>query len=164
MILGLLGSILSGGATGLLGTAIQRYADHQNKKLDLQLEQARFDHQIALLKAQSESQMDIEDSKAFAESYHLEPKKYSEGSYSEKQKWVMVCLDFARGIVRPGLTLYLCALTTIIYYKSAKLLAADFILPSMAYDLLSQIINTFLYIFTTCCLWYFGTRNKGKQK
>src|SRR5690348_10296388 len=118
MILGILGSIISGGATGLLGTAIQRYADHQNKKLDIQIEQNKYEHELALLIHESEAKVEVEDSKAFKESLSSEPKKFSDGvNYTPRQGWLMVFLDFLRGCIRPMLTIYLCLLTTAIYVK-----------------------------------------------
>lgn len=171
-MLSILGSILSGGATGLLGTAIQRYADHKNKKLDIQLKAQEQAHELAVFKARSEmaaaewaGKMDVEDSKAFNTSLTSEPKVYSEGTArTPAQNWLMVILDFIRGIIRPGLTLYLCTITTVIYHEASSLLNAGFILPEMAYELVHNIVNTILYLTTTCVLWWFGTRNKAKQK
>lgn len=165
MILSLLGSILSGGATGLLGTAIQRYADHKNKKLDIEIEKNKYEHQLALLKYESEAKVDIEDSKAFKESITSEPKRYSEGvQYSNNQSWLMVSLDFLRGLIRPVLTIYLAILTTCIYIKAASVLNTEYLSVQNAYDLVTQIINTILYLTTTCVLFWFGTRNRSKQK
>ena len=153
MILGILGSIISGGATGLLGTAIQRYADHKNKKLDFEHQKEMAQIQIAIADKEWAGKVDVADSEAFKASLTSEPKLYG-------TKW----LDNLRGSIRPLLTLYLCALTTVIYIKASKLLHADLIIPEMAYDVLVQIINTVLYLWTTVTLWWFGTRNKAKQK
>ncbi len=178
MIFGLLGSILSGGATGLLGTIIQRIADHAQHKLDLEMEKQKFEHDIALRKVDAEIQAqewasrtkvaevetagasDVADSKAFAASYN-EPQRYSEGlTLTKNQSWLMVALDFFKGAVRPGLTVYLCFLTTAIYVQAKFLIKQSDLTVQQEYDLVVTIINTILYLFTTCVLWYFGTRNK----
>jgi hypothetical protein len=173
-MLGILASLLSGGATGLLGMGIQKFFDYKSKKIDQE-------HEIALRKAdaeimreewaartkvaevEGEAKVEVEDSKAFNTALTSEPKRFYEGTdYSPKQKWLMIGLDFIRGIVRPGLSLYLCAITTVIYFKAASLLDVDIILPGMAYDLVNQIIQTVLYLTTTCVLFWFGIRNRNK--
>jgi hypothetical protein len=175
-------SILGGGITGLIGSVTQRIYEYKSKKLDIELQKEKYANELALRKADAEimaqewasrtkvaeieatAQVETEDSKAFAAALTSEPKVYHEGVLSNKQNWLMIILDFARGIVRPGLTLYLCAITTVIYVKAARLLNGNTILPGMAYDLVTQIINTILYLTTSCVLFWFGARNKSKQK
>lgn len=173
-MLSILGSILSGGATGLLGIGIQRFFDHKAKKLELELNNQKFAHEINLRKVDAEIMAqewagrfkvaEVEgDAKAFDTALTSEPKRYYEGTdLTPKQKWLMVGLDFIRGIVRPGLTLYLCAITTIVYFQAAEVMGNS-ILPFQAYDLVDKIVQTVLYLTTTCVLFWFGARNKGKQ-
>lgn len=153
MILGILGSILSGGATGLLGTAIQRYADHKNKKLDYEHQLAMEQIKIAIADKEWAGKVEVADSEAFKVSLTSEPKLYG-----------IMWLDVVRGLVRPVLTIYLCALTTFIYFKAQNVLNVEYLTVQNAYDLVIQIINTILYLTTTCVLFWFGTRNRGKQK
>lgn len=102
------------------------------------------------------------DAEAFKESYK-EPPRYSIGV---QVNWftsaMLVLIDVVRAIVRPGLTLYLCWIATQMYEESRAMLAMLGVQPS-ATDLLQvyrQIVFTLLYLFTTCVLWWFGTRNK----
>ena len=172
-------SIFSGGATGLMGAAAQRYADYKNKELDIQLEKQRGELELA--KREKDAQImaqewagrtrvaDIErvgaesvaDANAFSTSFALEPKRYAEGVvFTQGQAWVMVLTDTFRGIVRPLLTIYLCVLTTMIYVQARALLSKEDLDVSQALELEKLIVGTVLYLTTTCVLWWFGTRNK----
>jgi hypothetical protein len=185
-------AILSGGATGLLGVIAQRLFDHwkikqENDRLlmihkhDLDKLAAETAHmkeewaqraKIATIEA--DAKVDAADAEAFSKSFELEPKRYSEGfeaptggkmaGFMKGFGWMtMVLLDTARGIVRPGLTLYLCWIATKMYDQSRAALAivgeSETVLIATVH---AQIVYTMLYLFTTCVLWWFGTRNKQK--
>lgn len=174
-------SILGGGLTGLIGSVTQRVFEFKTKKLEIELQKDKFANEIALKKVDAEimaqewtartkvadieaaARVEVEDSKAFNTALTSEPQRYSQGDLTPRQNW-MIMLDVLRGVIRPGLTIYLCFITTVIYLKASKLLNGETIMPGMAYDLVTQIINTILYLTTTCVLFWFGTRNKSKQK
>ncbi len=158
-------SLLSGGVTGLIGKGLERYFDHKQKKLEAEIEDRKFQHQLALQQMVGKAAVEVEDSKAFKASIESDRvEKFFEGRYSPTQKWLMVLLDFSRGFVRIGLTGYLCVLTTLIYIKTAKIMSLDVLLPSMAYDVLVQIINTVLYLTTLAIAWTFGSRGSDAPK
>ena len=176
---GLVTSILGGGVTGILGVAVQRIADYKNKRLDLELSKQKFDHEIAMRRADAEIMAQewaartkvaeveaagkeaVADSQAFAASFNLEPQQYASGaSMSPGQAWLMVILDFVRGIVRPSLTMYLCVLTTLVYIEARRTLGGTAVTSQEALELMKMVVGTILYLATTCVLWYFGTRNK----
>lgn len=174
------GSIFAGGATGLIGVAVQRIADYQNRKLDIESQKSKQDHEVAMKNADAaimekewaartrvaevelEGKKEQADGEGFAKSFGMEPPKYAEGKLSTGQLWIMVVLDFLRGIVRPGLTIYLAVITTKIYlHAHAMLMTYGITMTStQALDLVKLIISTILYLFTTCVLWWFGTRNR----
>lgn len=164
-------SVLSGGLTGILGSVTQGIFEYKTKKLEIELQKSKYENEIALRKIDGDiaiqawsAKVDVEDSKAFNTSLSSEPKTYHDGALTEKQNWLMVLLDFIRGIIRPFLTLYLCVLTTAIYIQAKRLIHDNDLSVDQAYDLVNQIINTILYLSTTCVMWWFGTRNKTKQK
>jgi len=176
------GSIFSGGATGLIGVIAQRYGDYKNKQLDMQLESQRHANAVAMRQVDAEIMKQewaartkvaeveaagkeaVADAAAFGESYKLEPQRYSEAvKPSVWQGWVLVLLDAFRGVVRPGLTVYLCALTTYVWFQVRGLLAAEDISSAQALEIWRLVIGTILYLTTTCILWWFGTRNKQTQ-
>lgn len=174
-------SIFSGGMTGILGVIVQRIADYQNKKLDLQLITIKNDHEIQLKEVDAEimreewaqrtriaeieekGQEAVSDSEAFEASFN-EPQRYSVPSkHNTAQNWLMVLLDTIRGLVRPVLTVYLCILTTLIYLHSRSLLNGVTMTTEQAISNINLVVGTVLYLTTTCVLWWFGTRNKQKQ-
>jgi hypothetical protein len=176
------GSIFSGGATGLIGVIAQRYGDYKNKQLDMQLESQRHMNAVAMRQVDAEIMKQewaaktkvaeveaagkeaVADAGAFGESYKLEPTRYSEGvKPSRGQGWVLVLLDAFRGIIRPGLTIYLCALTTYVWFQVRAVLATENLDPADVLDVWKMVVGTILYLTTTCVLWWFGTRNKAKQ-
>jgi len=170
-------SIVGGGMTGILGVVVQRIADFKNKQLDLQLNKQKYEYELTLRKVDAEimahewagrtkvaeveasGREAVADSQAFAASFN-EPQRYSDPSRANNtQTWLLVILDFIRGIVRPGLTIYLCVITTLIYFQARELLGSS-IPEEHAYEILKTIIGTILYLTTTCLLWWFGSRNK----
>ena len=162
-MLGILSSLFGGGLTGLLGSVFQRFFEYKSEKLKIESEKNRFAHELSIAKAAAEAKVGIEDAKAFSAALTSEPKRFSENvTYTGKQAWMMVVLDFMRGIIRPGLTIYLCAITTLLYIQARQLI--DFNIPvDMAVDLVKTITNTILYLTTTCVLFWFGTRNSNKK-
>ncbi len=176
------GSVFSGGATGLLGVGLQRFADYKNKQLDIQAAKQKFDQDLALkqvdmqimekewagrvqvAQTEAEAAADAAASKAFEASYAIEPKRYSEGQTVGKVGGLLlVLLDLFRGVVRPALTVYLCVLTTMVYYQARELIANEDLDPDQALKIENLIVGTILYLTTTCVLWWFGTRNKQEQ-
>lgn len=176
----LLSSILGGGVTGLVGVMVQRFADYKNKQLDISADREKFAHEIKMREAdaaimaqewaaktrvaeiETDGRTEVADASAFAASFN-EPLRYSEGvTPSSGQGWMLVTLDFIRGIVRPGLTLYLCGITTLIYVQARGLLSGTFLAPEQSIALVEKVIGTILYLTTTCLLWWFGVRNKSK--
>src|SRR6266480_2181287 len=130
------GSIFSGGATGLIGVVLQRYADFKNKELDLQLEKQRGELELAKRQAdlkameaevagkvrvaevETAGASEVAATQAFAATMFAEPARYSAPQgLTVGQQWVLVTLDAVRGSVRPLLTLYLCGLTTYVWYQ-----------------------------------------------
>lgn len=162
----MLETFLSGAVTGFLGSIVNNIYAYKNKKLDLELNKQKFENELALKQISANAIIEVEDSKAFKEALTSEPQRYYTGNIlTPIQRWFMLGLDFVRGLVRPVLTWYLCTLTTIIYFKAERLIEGDFLLPTMAFDLANQIINTVLYLTVTCVCFWFGSRgNKAPKK
>lgn len=173
------GNVLSGGVTGVLGVAVQRVADYKNKQLDLELNKQKLDNDLAMKEAdyrimtqewaarskiaETEAVQKTEASadQAFSASFN-EPQRYSASAtaLTPGQAWLLVLLDFIRGIVRPGLTLYLSLVATLLYWQTRQLVPT--VDPHEATQLMATIVDSLLYLTTTCVTWWFGTRNKGK--
>lgn len=173
-------SVLSGGVTGLIGVIVQKVADYKSKQLDLEIgaqkisgeiEMKKVDLQIMAQEWASRTKIaDIESASveaqganvAFSSALTSEPKLYSNPTnYSHAQEWLALFLDVLRGLVRPVLTLYLCVLTTMVYWQ-AKEMMGGFVDPAKSLDVLTLTVSTILYLMTTCVLFYFGTRNQQR--
>lgn len=175
-------SVLSGGLTGIFGVVVQRIADYKNKQLDLEMNKQKSTHELEMRKLDSQilekeytarveisaieaqGRESVADSHAFAASYNLEPKLYSDPKKANTrgQIWLMLVLDFIRGIVRPGLTVFLCILTTLMYFKAQELLGSH-IAEDRAAEIVKEIVSTILYLSTSCVMWYFGSRNRASE-
>jgi hypothetical protein len=93
----------------------------------------------------------------------MEPKQYSaKANIGPLTGFLLVLLDFLRGVVRPGLTVYLCAITTLIYVEARAIMAGVSFATADAMRVHDLIVNTIMYLTTTCVLWWFGTRNSQK--
>jgi len=181
----LLSTIFAGGATGLIGVAFKMFGDYKNRQLDLQLakqqgelELAKRDKDAAIMreewagrtavaKTEGDAQASVAKDQAFAESYKSESTRYADSAWlALLPAWarvvaafLMFLLDFVRGGVRPALVIYLCVLTTLIFYEARALLDEQPLTPEIGARLVLLIISTLLYLFTTCVTWYFGVRN-----
>ncbi len=173
-----LASILGGGLTGLIGSVVTKIAEYKTKKLDIDASREKYAHEVAMRKVDAELMAQewasrtkvaeveadgkeaVADAQAFAASFN-EPQRYSESvKPSAGQGWMLVVLDFIRGIVRPGLTVYLCGVTTLVYIQAEKLVVSTPINSDQAIGMIQQIVATILYLTTTCICWWFGTRQK----
>ncbi len=175
-------SIFSGGLTGIIGVAIQRFTEYKTKQLEVEMARDKMAHEIDMKHADAQimeqewaartkvaevegaSHENIAAEASFNTALTSEPKRYSdETKTTTGQEWMFVILDLVRGAVRPALTIYLCGITTVIYVQSKNLLGSSTFTPDQAYNLTAQIIETVLYLTTTCVLFWFGTRNKEKK-
>lgn len=176
MILEILGAIFSGGATGIIGVIAQRYFDYKNAKLQIELENTKTANAIAIAKVNMEAtkveweaRQKVEetkgDSAAFTKSIWEETPRYSHPStLTPMQQWVMVMLDACRGIVRPLLTVYLCSLTTYVWFQVRSVMGAEDLDIVAALEVWKMVVGTILYLTTTVVLWWFGTRQKASQQ
>lgn len=152
--------LMFGGLTGLIGGITEKIMSYKTKKLEIELEKEKFANEIALKKVDAElikeewaartkvaeieatAKVEMEDSKAFATSYEMEPKTYG-----------IVWLDALRGFIRPALTLYLCAVVTVMYLRTdGGSINAQ------------SVVDTILYLCVTAVCWWFGSRGTKAPK
>ena len=149
-------SIVTGGATGLLGTVIsgvtqfvqaqQKHAQEMElRRLDLEMMDREAASAERITAIEAETAESAAQWAAFEASYKEAGHRWSAGD----SKWLVV-VDIVRGLTRPGLTWAFVALTGTIYFTIA--------VPEDQ----SRIVNTILYLATTCVLWWFGARQVGK--
>lgn len=175
----ILASVLSGGATGLLGMAFQRLFDWLHVRETIKLQQLNHAHELSMrdkdreiLTAEWAGRLRVADreatgkenvaaDEAFGKSLFKEPERYSFApKMTKNQQWVMVFLDFCRGIIRPFLTMYLCALTSYVWWQVYNLLSVEDLTNEQVLEIWKLVVGTILYLTTTCILWWFGVRNR----
>ncbi|MDE0203204.1 MAG: hypothetical protein OXK73_12310 [Rhodospirillaceae bacterium] len=157
-------SVLTGGATGLLGTAMsaaidffQSRAEHK-REVDLR----RLDIELAKTEAGSAERVaaiEAEGARGRAELEAMEA-SYREASSRMSRAvdgFLMKFVDFVRGMTRPVLTWGLVALVGTIYFT----LAAGDLAPESTKP---RIIETILYLATAAVLWWFGQRQIEKRR
>ena len=160
-LLGGIGAILTGGATGLLGTiatglmshferAQRHHQEVELRRLDLEItrgEQAAAERIAAI---DAESRESEAAWSAFEASHHGAAVRWSQGDSA----W-LVAVDVVRGLIRPILTVGFLALAAVIYFHLPMIPPADVGV---------RLIDTILYLATTTTLWWFGTRPKGASR
>lgn len=177
-----IGSIL-GGVTGLVGTWLKGRHELEMWKLRADERKDQRAHELAIMSKESENAIalanvhrqeadDVASGQALKASYDMEPKRFSEGLsfpntwYGRLAKsWVaflMFHLDFFRGLMRPGLTVYMAILNTMIYWEYRALVETYAIQPTPeeAHAVTMYFISSFTYLFTTAYVWWYGDRNR----
>lgn len=154
--------LMFGGLTGLIGGIVQKFADYKTKKLELQLIEKKTEAEIAMRRVDAEIMKEewaqrtkvaqIETASADFKASFNEPELYSaKVDPNEKQGWLLVFVDFLRGFVRPFLTLYMCGIVTVLYFRTD----GGTVNPQ-------SIVDTLLYLATMSCSWWFGSRTSHK--
>lgn len=186
ILMTIFGGIFSGGATGLLGVLLQRYFDLKNKQQDVEIIKLNLANNLELAKMESErlkikvdadlAEAEIEgrtlehisDNDLVEASYETDKASYIDKSAMKANTWpakfvlvLMGIVDFLRGFLRPGMTIYLCVVTTYMFFWAQSLMLQNNALLTAAnlHEIVLQIIGTILYVFTTAAVWYFGARS-----
>ena len=157
-------SVLSGGATGLLGTIVsggidlfQSRAEHKReidlRRLDIELAQAEAGSAERVAAIEAEGARDRGELEAMEASYRAASSRMSRPGDGV----LMKAVDFVRGMTRPVLTWGLVALVGAIYFT----LGAGELTPE---SVKPRIIETILYLATAAVLWWFGQRQIEKRR
>jgi len=193
----LISSIFGGGIVGLIGSLAQKYFAYQTAKLELQKQKNNHEHEREMMsqermfmEAEAKARIQIieeetrgaiqaakyelagEELDAQKASYAHDSATYSKDTDST----LMRIVDFFRGLIRPLLTLYLCAVSTYITYKSYVMynqtmtLIKDnlsrftgdgaLVMAKANFELLEMIITALLFLASTAVTWWFGSRDK----
>ena len=153
-------AVLGGGATGLLGTVISAGAEWLREKqrhahevalrrLDLEIMTAEAASAERIAAVERETEETRAGHAALAASYQAATTRMSRGD----SRW-LVAVDVVRGLTRPALTWAFVVLTGAMYFTAGTLRT----------DLGAQIVDTTLYLATTCVLWWFGARHVGRRR
>jgi hypothetical protein len=159
-MLDLVMSVLTGGATGLIGTVISggmKFFENKQKHghelaiMEMEIKQMGVEAQIA--KDVAELEMEGKDRTAAWAALEASYKESTSRMSTGDSGW-LVAVDVVRGLMRPVITLGLLIMIGAIYFTVAVDLVGPDGTPMRVF-----IINTVLYVGTTAVLWWFGTRN-----
>ena len=185
-LMGGLGSALTGGATGLIGTAISSFIDfkkqkeqfrHKEKIHQLELQMMEKEAELAIKRTHAEADAQIQVTEAVTEQKiamgELEgwvesQRQGNKALLTEKDKkpqWligVMGIVDVLRACIRPVLTIVGTIMLFVIYFKVDGLIGGMNIAfdSTQLYDLYKYLIYSFVYLTFTMVFWWFGTRSK----
>jgi len=193
-ILGIFGSAAGGSLFGLIGTAIkgfQEYKDRQAQRThdlemrrldqaDMRLEadlaikqtEADFAGQAALKNIEAAVARDVAADALQGKSYDNDKATYSQGAAAKLTGFIgnlmrglLVLVDVARGLMRPGITVYLLVVeSTICYYLYQLVIQFDLLPPEQALPLFITIVDTLSFLTATTVTWWFGSRPNQQHK
>lgn len=188
--------VLSGGATGLIGIALQQWGESRKRRDDIerlkleneqaerlarleserQLQVAQLGAESAERLAQIQAEARIEEGADLNYRASLEhdkaayldpraqdlsaPKTRSGRIASAVVVLLMGLVDTARGLIRPGATIYSLALLTMLtlWVREMYARAGLQLAPDQVMRLTMEIVGTCTYLATTCTVWWFGVR------
>ena len=186
--------VLLGGITGLVGsvtTAVANYKmqklknEHDVKMVKLETEAMKEEAkmQIAVTKTEIEGAVELADSEAFAKSQEIGNKNLFSEKWIDKlfsvTGWVRMFsipfgvliatgfafVDFLRGFMRPGMTLYLTGMTSVITYMAWKIInehGIQTMTTTEAVDIYKQVTSIVIYLTVSCVTWWFADRRTAK--
>lgn len=185
----LVGAAMGGGGlgviTGLIGTALTKYSELQQKKADLALVREQNSHarllalqeqegnlKLAAMSAQSQERiaeinaetralerasMDFIASHESDRATYLTPVVQAQ---SRMARVLMALVDFMRGFIRPGATIYSYVLLTglVLWVTELYRIKAFVLTGDQAFQIAQMVLGTVVYLVTTCTVWWFGIR------
>jgi hypothetical protein len=95
---------------------------------------------------------------------YLDPKAQSRSKFA---RIMMTIVDSVRGLIRPVLTIYLVVIATVMFYWARNLATpggVSIVDTVKAVEIVKSIIDTLLYLTTTCVVWWFCVRPTAKTK
>lgn len=184
-----------GGLTGIIGTVLTSYINFKQKKLEFEHEakmveleikamMAEAEANIKITKAEVEGAIELADASAYIESQKQGNKNLFDIKWIDKLFAVQGnmgrffaipaaiviailfgVIDWLKGLMRPGLTLYLVGLTTYLTYISYQILTkyggAD-ITAEQAIVIWNDVVTIIIYLTVSCVTWWFGDRRTAK--
>ena len=185
---------IAGGITGLLGSIATGFLNYKTLKIKneheakmVALETAAMKEeakmQIAVTKAEIEGAVELADTQAYIEgqkagNQQLFSDKWIDKLFSIEGKLRFIStpaalllalgfgfVDFLKGIMRPGLTLYLTGMTTVITWMAWEIMqkhGLQSMTVQQAIDIYNRVITIVIYLTVTCICWWFSDRRMAK--
>ena len=181
-----LGSAAGGGLLGLIGTGFKSWQERkendaqrehslQLRKLDqedmrleaeLALKQTEIaiSGQVQIVDKEAQAAQDVAATQLQAVSYTQDKASYAridhlKGWWGTFWQGLLAFVDVIRGVMRPGITLYLLALCSIMAWELYTLVnTAGLLNANQVWPLYQQLVNTMVFLTTTAVTWWFGSR------
>jgi len=185
-IAGLFSSAAAGGLTGLIGGVANKFFDwltlkeRQKHELamrdkDLEIARTEADRDVVLAKEKSFTEREVAETAALGKSFEADKAAYfSSEMIQGLPPWAkgivavgFGLVDFIRGLTRPGITLYMCVLTTLIYLEMQAIVSqagAQAFTPGEAVKIIIILVDAVVYLTSMCIGWWFGARAKTPQR
>jgi hypothetical protein len=146
-------SILTGGATGLLGMILSAVVKHAEARQRLQEKRLDFAHELELQRLAMQTRgQELESEQAIAEIASAESMRVAsyrhDESYGQPSQWATNVLR----LFRPVITMVLIGLSALLFFS----LYND--------EQRQQIVEMVTYATTTAMVWWFGARDLEKRR
>lgn len=164
-------AVVGGGATGILGSAVQSFFNYKTRILDNEQENIRLAHDAKMVTIEADANLRIAQQEAAAQadnnafimqtaSYDHDKRQYMPEKGAPT--WIIAALgvvDVIRGLVRPSLTIYVAVAITIILVEANGLIEnVDGLGADVKIKAAMEIWRMVAYIATTIFFWWFGQR------
>lgn len=182
--------VLGGGATGLLGILIQQWGEHKKRGHDLDVMKQQHLQTLELSRQENEQKLQLAnvttasaerlaEIQAAARAEEMSSEDYRASMDNDRARYLspeaqknwfvivmMGIVDFMRGIIRPGITLYgMAILTMLLTWVHDMWLRSQLNLsPDDTKKLVMEIVGTATYITVTSVVWWFGRRPEAPPK
>lgn len=179
---------LIGVVTGLVGNIVTSYSNLRMQKLKNEHEVAMIQAETAAMAAEAKANIQITETAVQGELermdsniYHETVKQATEKSLPNKllellmAKWytmpfgvilsvLLGLVDFLKGLIRPGLTIYLVVLTSFLTFQAIRIIGLKQGLMSTgeALGLFKDVTSIVIYLTVSCVTWWFGDRRTAK--
>lgn len=185
--------IILGGITGLFGNIITAWSNFKTQKLKNEHDEAMYQFKIQELGAKTDAAIKITEAKiagavelADSEAFKVAQQEGNKQSFADSwidklfsvEGWLsylatpvavilamlLGCVDVLKGIMRPGLTLYLTGITTWLTWTAYGILqqVGASMSSQQALDIYEQVTSIVIYLTVSCVTWWFGDRRIAK--
>ena len=186
--------ILSGGATGLIGLGLQQFFEYRKRQQDIAMMELQHKQTLELRALDNQQQIRMAEMSAasaerlaeidamaratesadanFRASFGNDKASYLDAKAQQRKGFVgglvtvlMGLVDFMRGMIRPGMTIYSNVLLALLMLWVQRLWDQHNVVmdKDATVKLAMSIIDTITYLATTTCVWWFGVRSNQKK-
>ena len=177
---------IMGVATGLIGNVVTSITNLKTQKLKNEHDLAMRKYDIEEREQEGRIQIAVDSNRLEGELEKIEADAYLQSmkvgnetlltdgklqALTTDKNWLSRILAFLMGLVdifrssvRPGLTAYLVALTTLITMKSMEIITskAALLTTIQAQEMFSNVSDIVIYLTVSCVTWWFGDRRTAK--